>query len=113
MCRLHGKLEDTNHIFFHCTFARFMGSVVRELLHCSWNPSCYVKIRASTNVSIGFILPRFVVIDCGILIVLIDSRLITMSHGGLYIKGYKTWRLRNLIEIDLDYNPNIPNIVVP
>ena len=36
-----------------------------------------------------------------------------MSHGGLYIKGYKTWRLRNLIEIDLDYNPNIPNIVVP
>ena len=39
--------------------------------------------------------------------------MITMSHGGLYIKGYKTCRLRNLIEIDLDYNSNIPNIPKP
>ena len=49
-------------------------------------------------------------IDCGILI---DSKLVTMSHGGLYIQEYKTWRLRNLIEIDLDYNSNIPNIPKP
>ena len=40
-CGLCGDPEDTNHIFFDCTLAKFMWSAVRELLHCSWNPSCF------------------------------------------------------------------------
>ena len=38
--------------------------------------------------------------------------MITMSHGGLYIKGYKTWGLRNLLEIDLYYNTNTTKTIL-
>jgi hypothetical protein len=43
-CALCGEMEDTNHIFFTCVLARFMWSAVRELLHCSWNPTCLADV---------------------------------------------------------------------
>jgi hypothetical protein len=43
-CALCGEYEDTNHIFFECHLARFMWSAVRELLGCSWNPSCFSNL---------------------------------------------------------------------
>lgn len=43
-CALCDAQEDVNHIFFECTLARFMWSVVRELLPCSWNPSCFAEV---------------------------------------------------------------------
>ena len=39
-CVLCGDVEDTNHIFFTCTLAKYMWSAVRELLSCDWNPTC-------------------------------------------------------------------------
>ena len=35
LCSLCGQFEDTNHIFFGCSLAKFLWSAVRELLHCS------------------------------------------------------------------------------
>ena len=43
-CALCDEPEDTNHIFFGCTLARFLWSAVRELLSCSWNPSCFAEL---------------------------------------------------------------------
>ena len=44
LCSLCGDFEDTNHIFFGCVLARFMWSIVRELLSCTWNPACYADV---------------------------------------------------------------------
>ena len=33
-----------NHIFFTCPLARFMWSAARELLQCSWDPSCFADL---------------------------------------------------------------------
>ena len=43
-CGLCGDPEDTNRIFFDCSLAKFLWSAVRELLHCSWNPSCFADL---------------------------------------------------------------------
>ncbi|KAK1607529.1 hypothetical protein QYE76_031202 [Lolium multiflorum] len=43
-CALCLEVEDNNHIFFRCPLARFMWSAVRDLLGCSWNPSCFADI---------------------------------------------------------------------
>jgi hypothetical protein len=37
-------VEDTAHIFFLCPLARFMWSAVRELLGCTWNPTCFAEL---------------------------------------------------------------------
>ena len=44
LCALCGEGEDTNHIFFKCVLAKFMWSAVRELLPCTWNPSCLADV---------------------------------------------------------------------
>jgi hypothetical protein len=43
-CALCGEFEDTNHIFFECGLAKFLWSAVRELLSCTWNPSCFADV---------------------------------------------------------------------
>jgi hypothetical protein len=43
-CALCGEMEDTNHIFFTCVLAKFLWSAVRELLHCTWNPTCLADV---------------------------------------------------------------------
>ncbi|XP_071677232.1 uncharacterized protein [Lolium perenne] len=43
-CALCSEVEDTAHIFFLCPLARFMWSAVRELLGCSWNPTCFAEL---------------------------------------------------------------------
>jgi hypothetical protein len=40
-CALCNRLENFNHIFFSCSPARFMWSVVRQLLGCSWSPTSF------------------------------------------------------------------------
>jgi hypothetical protein len=35
---LCGEIEDTTHIIFHCSLAKFMWACVKVLLTCSWNP---------------------------------------------------------------------------
>ena len=52
-CALCGGPEDANHIFFTCSLARFVWSAVRELLHCSWNPSCFADIYRKIAVCKG------------------------------------------------------------
>ena len=44
LCVLCGEHEDSNHIFFGCVLAKFLWSAVRELLHCSWNPTCFAEL---------------------------------------------------------------------
>lgn len=43
-CTLCDEHEDTNHMFFICPMAKFLWSAVRELLGCSWNPSCFADL---------------------------------------------------------------------
>jgi hypothetical protein len=52
-CALCGEVEDNNQIFFLCPLAKFMWSAVRELLHCSWNPSCCTDIFRILHVHVG------------------------------------------------------------
>jgi hypothetical protein len=40
-CALCDLPEDANHIFFSCSLARFMWSVVRQLLECRWSPTSF------------------------------------------------------------------------
>jgi hypothetical protein len=43
-CALCSEMEGTTHIFFLCPLERFMWSAVRELLGCSWNPTCFAEL---------------------------------------------------------------------
>jgi hypothetical protein len=43
-CALCDEWEDTDHIFSTCSLAKFMWSAVRELMSCSWNPSCAADV---------------------------------------------------------------------
>ncbi|KAK1613172.1 hypothetical protein QYE76_036845 [Lolium multiflorum] len=52
-CALCLEVEDNNHIFFRCPLARFMWSAVRDLLGCSWNPSCFADIFWYMRVHVG------------------------------------------------------------
>ena len=52
-CALCGEVEDSDHIFFSCTLARFMWSAVRELLSCSWNPSSFADVYRILQSHIG------------------------------------------------------------
>jgi hypothetical protein len=45
-CALCNRPEDVNHIFFSCSPARFMWSVVRQLLGCSWSPTSFAQFYA-------------------------------------------------------------------
>jgi hypothetical protein len=45
-CALCDAPEDANHIFFTCSLARFMWSVVRQLLECRWNPTSFAQFFA-------------------------------------------------------------------
>jgi hypothetical protein len=45
-CALCNRLENVNHIFFSCSHARFMWSVVRQLLGCSWSPTSFAHFYA-------------------------------------------------------------------
>jgi hypothetical protein len=40
-CAMCNRTENVNHIFFACSPARFMWSVVRQLLGCSWSPTSF------------------------------------------------------------------------
>lgn len=40
-CALCNRPESVNHIFFSCSLACFMWSVVRQLLGCSWSPTSF------------------------------------------------------------------------
>jgi hypothetical protein len=44
-CILCGALEDTSHIFFGCSLARFAWSVLRQLLGCNWRPSNFAQFH--------------------------------------------------------------------
>ena len=52
-CALCDEWEDTNHIFFGCTLAKFLWSAVRELLSISWNPSCFADLYRLVQESTG------------------------------------------------------------
>jgi hypothetical protein len=52
-CALCLEVEDNNHIFFRCPLACFMWSAVRDLLGCSWNPTCFADIFRYMCVHVG------------------------------------------------------------
>jgi hypothetical protein len=52
-CALCGALEDVNHIFFTCSLAKFMWSVVRQLLGCNWSPANFPQLYAITASLLG------------------------------------------------------------
>jgi hypothetical protein len=45
-CALCGGQENTGHIFFHCSLAKFVWAGIRELLECSWNPNSFMDMFA-------------------------------------------------------------------
>ena len=53
VCALCGEYEYTNHIFCTCPLAKFMWSAVRELLQCTWNPSCFADLSRLLNSTRG------------------------------------------------------------
>jgi hypothetical protein len=50
-CVLCGEIEDTNHIIFHCSLAKFMWACVKVLLTCSWIPEAGDLITISQSLS--------------------------------------------------------------
>lgn len=48
-CHLCGALEDTEHIFFQCSLAKFIWSCIRLWLHVPWNPSSFADLRRCIN----------------------------------------------------------------
>jgi hypothetical protein len=52
-CTLCGAVEDVNHIFFTCSLAKFMWSVVRQLLRCSWSPANFPQFYTITASLLG------------------------------------------------------------
>jgi hypothetical protein len=45
-CALCNSPENADHIFFSCSLARFMWSVVSQLLECRWSPSSFAQFFA-------------------------------------------------------------------
>jgi hypothetical protein len=45
-CALCNSPENADHIFFSCSLARFLWSVVRQLLECRWSPSSFAQFFA-------------------------------------------------------------------
>jgi hypothetical protein len=45
-CALCDAVEDVNHIFFTCSLAKFMWSVIRQLLGCAWSPANFPQFYA-------------------------------------------------------------------
>jgi hypothetical protein len=45
-CALCNATEDVNHIFFTCSLAKFMWSVVRQLFDCAWSPANFPQLYA-------------------------------------------------------------------
>jgi hypothetical protein len=45
-CALCNRPEDVNHSFFSCSPTRFMWSVVRQLLGCSWSSTSFAQFYA-------------------------------------------------------------------
>jgi hypothetical protein len=50
---MYGEYKDNDHIFFACTLAKFMWSMVREPLSCSWNPACFDDVHRFMHKQIG------------------------------------------------------------
>ena len=48
-CQLCGAMENTDHIFFHCSLAKFAWSCIRLWLRVNWNPSYFEDIRRCIN----------------------------------------------------------------
>jgi hypothetical protein len=44
-CALCGAPEDATHIFFSWSLAKFVGSVLRQLLGCAWWPSNFAQFH--------------------------------------------------------------------
>ena len=52
-CVLCGALENTEHIFFHCSLAKLMWSCIRLWLHVNWSPSSFEDLRHYVNLLSG------------------------------------------------------------
>jgi hypothetical protein len=52
-CALCGAVENVNHILFTCSLAKFMWSVIRQLLGCSWSPANFPQFYAITASLLG------------------------------------------------------------
>jgi hypothetical protein len=48
-----GSIRTRNAIFLSCTIAKFMWTAVRELLSCSWNPSCLSHVARLLHTCVG------------------------------------------------------------
>jgi hypothetical protein len=64
-CALCDAPEDANHIFFSCSLARFMWSVVRQLLECRWAPTSFAQFFAIVSSFSGTSAPPYLVFVCG------------------------------------------------
>jgi hypothetical protein len=52
-CALCVAIEDVNHIFFTCSLAKFMWSVVRQLFDCAWSPANFPQFYAIVANQLG------------------------------------------------------------
>ena len=52
-CQLCGALENTEHIFFHCSLAKFIWSCIRLWLGVNWYPSSFGNLRQCINSLVG------------------------------------------------------------
>jgi hypothetical protein len=52
-CALGNLPESVNHIFFSCSPALFMWSVVRQLLGCSWSPTSFAHFYSILSILLG------------------------------------------------------------
>ena len=44
-CALCGAIENTDHIFFRCSLAKFVWCCIRYWLQVNWNPSSFLDVR--------------------------------------------------------------------
>jgi hypothetical protein len=52
-CALCGAVEDVNHIFFSCSLAKFIWSLVHQLLGCNWSPANFPQFFAIVDSLLG------------------------------------------------------------
>lgn len=52
-CALCGGVEYTEHIFFHCVWAKLVWCCVRSWLQVTWNPSSFQEMRNIANSLVG------------------------------------------------------------
>ena len=48
-CALCGELENTEHIFFRCSLAKFVWCCIRSWLQVAWDPSSFDDLRGLVN----------------------------------------------------------------